>query len=291
MRIGPNRPGFTIAEILVVLVLLGVVSGIVVALLTRHRLVHDRQVTAVNMNNTSRIGLNVVRAELLQLSAGDVTGGDILAIAPDSIVYRAPRSLFFLCQAPDTVANTITLFATDSLRFPRFGWALTPSVDSLFIYAEADPSTNSDDSWLRANVLRTSVASACPGGAPSYTVLVDGVTLQGVTRGAPVRGTQIWKLKSYRDERGDWWLGAQRASHFGTVSVVQPIVGPLDGSTGFLLEYYNAAGLRTAVPRLVDRVSITVASRSDRRVLRASGLGYATQLLKTDVVLRNNPRH
>jgi hypothetical protein len=110
-----------------------------------------------------------------------------------------------------------------------------------------------------------------------------------VRNGAPVRGMQTWKLKTYVDGRGDWWLGAQQLYNTGTAGALQPVVGPLDGAGGLTLVYYDVNGNATTTPANVVRVSISVTSRSDGRVVTLSGLGYATDGLSTGVTLRNNP--
>ncbi len=283
-----TRRGFTLIELVVALTLFGLVTGAIYGVLRTNQLTYQRQVAQVDMHNTLRTTLSVLRSDLRDLDAGDPLGSDILSMSSDELVYRATRSLWFLCQPP--TATTITVFAADSLRFPRYGWSLTFSSDSLSVYSENDTLSVSDNQWMRFAISGSAAAgSACPGGQSSYTITLSGGALTGVFNGAPVRGMQTWRLKTYADVRGDWWLGAQQLYNTGSVSALQPVVGPLNGASGLSLVYYDAGGNTTTTPSDVRSVAISVTSRSDGRVMTLSGLGYATDGLSTSVTLRNNP--
>ncbi len=283
-----ERRGFTLIELVVSLVLFGIATGAIYSVLRNNQLAYQRQIAQVDMNNTVRTTLHVLRNDLLELDAGDPLGSDIVAMGPDSLVYRATRSMWFICQPP--AVNSITVFYADSLRFPRFGWSLSSATDSLFIYAENDESTVSDDQWIRARINGAATfGNGCPGAQASYTIPLTGGLLGGVMDGAPVRSTQMWKLKTYADARGDWWLGAQQLYNAGSTSALQPVVGPINGATGLSIVYYDVDGATTTTPAEVARVAISVTGRSDGRVVTLSGLGYATEALSTGVKLRNNP--
>jgi prepilin-type N-terminal cleavage/methylation domain-containing protein len=283
-----TRRGFTLIELIVALTLFGLVTGSIYGVLRTNQLTYQRQVAQIDMNNTARTTLSVLRNDLRDLDAGDPLGGDILAMGGDSLVYRVTRSLLFLCQPP--TATTITVFSADSLRFPKFGWSLSSTMDTLLVYTENDTMSVGDNQWARFAISGSPAAgTACPGGQSSYTITLTGGTLTGVDDGAPVRAMQMWKLKTYADGNGDWWLGAQQLYNTGSASALQPIVGPLNGATGMSMVYYDADGNATTTPSAVRRVAISVTSRSDGRVMTQSGLAYATDGLSTVVTLRNNP--
>jgi prepilin-type N-terminal cleavage/methylation domain-containing protein len=161
-----KRHGFTLIELIVALTLFGLVTGAIYGVLRNNQLTYQRQVAQVDMNNTVRTTLHVLRNDLQDLDAGDPLGSDILAMGPDSLVYRVTRSLWFLCQPP--TANTITLFYADSLRFPKYGWSMSSAMDSLLVYSENDTSSVSDNQWARFGITGSvTFGSACPGGQSS----------------------------------------------------------------------------------------------------------------------------
>ncbi len=283
-----TRRGFTLIELIVALTLFGLVTGAIYGVLRSNQLTYQRQVAQVDMNNTARTTLSVLRNDLRGLDAGDPLGSDILSMGSDFLVYRVTRSLWFLCQPP--TATTITVFYADSLRFPKYGWSLSAAMDSLLVYTENDTMSVGDNQWSRFAISGSpALGTACPGGQQSYTITLTGGTLTGVDNGTPVRGMQTWKLTTYVDGLGNWWLGAQQLYNSGSTSALQPVVGPLDGASGLSLVYYDVNGNATTTPADVHRVAIAVTSRSDGRVVTQSGLGYATDGLSTVVTLRNNP--
>lgn len=283
-----TRRGFTLIELIVALTLFGLVTGAIYGVLRTNQVTYQWQVAQVDMHNTLRTTLSVLRNDLRDLDAGDPLGSDIFSMSSNELVYRATRSLWFLCQPP--TATTITVFAADSLRFPRYGSSLNSSSDSLLVYSENDTLSVSDDQWMHFAISGSAAAgSACPGGQSSYTITLSGGALTGVLNGAPVRAMQTWRLATYADGNGDWWLGAQQLYNTGSVSALQPVVGPLNGASGLSLVYYDAGGNTTTTPSEVRSVAISVTSRSDGRVMTSSGLGYATDVLFTSVTLRNNP--
>lgn len=292
-----NRRGFTLIELLVALVMMAAVAGAIYQLLLNNQRVYQRQTQQVDMQNNLRTVAGFLPADLRELDAGDPLGGDILSMDSSVIRYKATRGLYFLCTAPDTSALTITVFYGDSLRFPRFIAYPNTSRDTLYIYAEGDTATRTDDVWLRSAISSVTYNTNCPQGAlptgaGGYTIGLTNVTagqLARVQRGAPVRATQIWEVQVYQDARGDWWLGAREYFASGAWSTIQPIAGPLSGAAGVKFAYYDSTGAVTTNPARVRRVRLAVTARSSSRVVTLGGFDYALEELATEVALRNNP--
>jgi prepilin-type N-terminal cleavage/methylation domain-containing protein len=278
--------GFTLVEILIALVLMGIVSTALYQLLVNNQRLYRAQVQSVEINESARAAVSILPTEIRELSAG---GGDIMAMNGTSITYKSLQALYVQCTAPN--AGSLELVLDRSVFFGLR--AISAADDSVFIFAEGDSTTRSDDGWLSASVTSTTIGTACPGSRPSITVGVSGLSaaqLATVQGGAPVRTFRPMQILLYQDAAGDWWLGGrlyQKAS--GSWAATQPFLGPLSG-TGLTLTYADAAGTATTNPLLVARVGINVESQSSERVYRSgTGPQYLLQDLVTQVAVRNNP--
>jgi prepilin-type N-terminal cleavage/methylation domain-containing protein len=284
-----NTRGFTLVEVLIALVLLGIVGTSLYQLLVANQRLYRAQVQRVAVNESVRGAFTVIPTEIRELDAED---GDVLAMTANSLTYKSMQSLYFLCNPPDGVSLEIVLDRSVSYGLT----AISAADDSVFIFAEGDNTTRSDDSWLSASVASTTAGTVCPGGEPSITVGLDGVAagdLLAVQAGAPIRTFRAAQILFYADGAGDWWLGGriyQKAA--GTWSSTEAIVGPLS-SSGLALTYADTAGNTAGAITDVGRIGVAVQSQSAELVYQASGAGstYLLQDLVTQVALRNNPKY
>src|SRR5438093_1988928 len=92
-----TRRGFTLIELMIALVLLGLVSAAVYKVLVNNQRIYLAQTQTIDLNQNMRAAAAILPAELRELDAAD---GDILAMGPDSIRIRAMRQLAFVCQTP-----------------------------------------------------------------------------------------------------------------------------------------------------------------------------------------------
>lgn len=282
-----NQRGFTLVEVLVALMLMGIVSTAIYQLLVANQRLYRAQTESVSVNESARGTVAIIPSEVRELSAGN---GDIIAMNATSLTYKSMQALYVQCTAPDAAGLTIYL---DRNTF--FGLrSISAADDSVLIFSEGDSTTRGDDQWLSASVSSTTAGTACPGSQPSIAVALSGVSatdLDGVQSGAPVRTFQVAQLSLYQDASGDWWLGDRQYSKSGgSWGSTQPLLGPLSG-TGLTLTYADTTGATTAVPAEVAMVGIAVESKSMERIYRAGGTTYLLQDLVTKVALRNNPTY
>ena len=99
--------GFTLIELLIALVMMGVVTGGLYAMLIRTQRLTRAQTEQLSLQSTVRSASLVVPSELRELNnvVGAATPGpqvDLVAQAPTSITYRAMRGLGFVCQVTAT---------------------------------------------------------------------------------------------------------------------------------------------------------------------------------------------
>lgn len=278
--------GFTLTEVLIALVLMGIVSTAVYQLLVANQRLYRAQVESVSVNESARATVAILPSEIRELSAA---GGDVIAMSASSLRYKSMEALYVQCATPDVAGSSIFL---DRSTF--FGLRpISAADDSVLIFAEGDSTTRTDDQWVSASVASTTVGTACPGSQPSITVGLAGIAaadLAGVQAGAPVRTFRVVEISLY-EQSGDWWLaGAQYQKSGGTWGSPQRLLGPLSG-TGLQLTYADSTGATATTPAQVARVGIAVQSQSLQRVYRTGGTTYLLQNLVTQVALRNNPTY
>jgi prepilin-type N-terminal cleavage/methylation domain-containing protein len=281
--------GYTLVELLVALVLLGIVSTGIYRTLVTHQQTSLAQTQRIDLQQNLRAAVTILPAEIREL---DATDGDIHDMTATSLTIRAMRQLGVICQEPvlggglGGIAMTIRQDPFMALR--DFNLA----TDSLLIFYEGDEGTRSDDSWVPAKM--TGISSQnCPDGSPGRQITMNPSFIAGqlnvagaIPAGAPVRGFEVVTYGVYQAADGGWYLGQTRG---GTT---QPLIGPLTGSNGVTFTYYDGNGAVTAVPTQVASIEIRLRGQTVSRVRDAtsSGVAYRTDSVVTRVAVRNNVR-
>ena len=91
------RRGFTMVELLVALVLLGIVSAALYRVLVNNQRLYQAQTARIDLSQNIRAAGSILPAEFRQLDASE---NDIYAMSPTSISLRATRWLGFACSPP-----------------------------------------------------------------------------------------------------------------------------------------------------------------------------------------------
>ena len=307
-----SRRGFTMVELLVSLVIMGIVATALYRVLVNNQRIYQTQTQRIDLSQNIRAAGTILPGELREADANE---GDISAMSATSISFRAMRWMGYLCSLPNTgpsaLVTTPVLITTLSNRH-QYGARAPVSGDSVLIRYEGDEGTRNDDSWVQGKITAM-VAGNCAGGAvspdngPGQILTISAfmpATWSGLTppapnltnsiyAGAPIRGYTSVTYGLYKPA-GDtsWYIGYQRGS-----SAMQPLIGPVL-SNGLQLAYYDSTGavLDPAVAAnraLVERVDITVRGRTVQPVRRVSGGTVLGPLIDSVVVrttLRNNRR-
>lgn len=288
-----TRRGFTIIELLMAMVLMGVVSTAIYTLLINNQRLYTQQSQNILVNDNIRSAMAIVTSELRELDAKDPAGSDIVVMAENAILYRAMRGTRWVCGVGTAPVITGYLPLDTTLLGLR---SVDATYDSLLIFADSSPMLTRDDHWFHADVVSTPAAANDCGGASrrvNYALNVGGrnglVAADDVLVGSPVRIFEIVRLMRYADVTGANWLGMQRRIKNAGYTALQPVLGPLEPG-GLSFAYFDANGAPTTDQKQVARIQITVIARSSDKVvkLQSGGMGYLVDTLVTQVALRNN---
>jgi prepilin-type N-terminal cleavage/methylation domain-containing protein len=294
------RRGFTMIELLVALVLLGLVSAAIYRVLINNQRIYMAQTQRIDLSQNIRAAATILPAEFRELDAFD---GDIAAMSATQLDIRAMRWLSFVCVPPALTGNNAgnqMIVRGGTPGQPMFFGSrpVRETTDSLLIYWDGNQTIRTDDYYVPARIAATPGNENCPAvGAvpaqPGTRLVWDGNFLFGtnvpgaITLGAPVRGFERVTYRLYQPA-GDtsWYIGMQPANQ-----TIQPLIGPVLAN-GLTFQYFNAAGTVTAIRTQVARIDITVRARTAAPV-RSGGqapLRAIVDSIVTSVALRNNRR-
>jgi len=292
------RRGFSLIELMIALVLLGLVSTAVYKVLVNNQRLYLAQTQTIDLQQNIRAAAAILPAEFRELDAPD---GDISAMGATSLRIRAMRQLAFVCNMP-VLGGGIGNLDLVIRSTPMYGSRQVFTVgDSLLVYWEGNPGSRSDDIWLPARI--QSINATGPLCNDSGATLNQGTSLRmqpqwinnaalnvasAIPRGAPVRGFDRVSYELYQAPDGDWYLGQRNPAVGGTI---QPVVGPLTGANGLTFSYYDSIGTVTTDSFKVAQIQIVLRARTASPIRGADGVQtYKVDSVVTRVALRNNPR-
>jgi len=297
IQMSRGRRGFTMIEVLVALVLLGIVSAALYRVLANNQRLYMAQTQRIDLSQNIRAAGTILPAEFRELDASE---GDITAMSATSISIRAMRWVGFACNLP-ALGGALTSVSVivrggapgEPLFFGSRG--IDHSKDNILIYYDGDKASRLDDFWATGTITSAPNGQNCDDGTNGQRLLLNinllglGANLPGaIPLGAPVRG---WEPVTYQlyQPAGDTssYVGFQPAGQ-----TMQPLIGPVLRGNGLQFQYFDANGNVTAIRTQVARIDITVRARTAAAV-RAGGQAAAATVVDsvvTSVALRNNRR-
>lgn len=273
--------GFSLIELMIVLVIMLVVTGSILKILNTTQRLSQAQAERVDLQSNVRTASIVVPSELREINTvvgGTAAQNDILDKQATSITYRAMRGVGYVCAG--STASQLRLYPFSGYRSPAAGR------DAAYVFIENDADLSSDDAWQQADISTTATGNTC-GGQPAVTLNITPALSAVPALGTPVRTYETMKLSLY-DADGKSWLGAQSVSNGDPGP--QPLLGPLKGTDGFSLTYLNATGGAAAAKEDVKSVVLTIRGVSSGVVSSSGGGTYKTYVqdsLVSQVALRN----
>jgi len=299
-----NRRGFTLVELMITVVLLGIVGMATVRIMRSMLITNSAQVRIAATQGEARNASLFVPMELREIgfdTAASIGPGaassDLLAIARNRLTFRAMRGLGITCGTP-----TLSEFR---VRKPIIGQRNPLLTDGFLLFVESDPNLGTDDQWVAMTVSNIDLNSTCGADSAiaftlSATPIVEptasiplAISMHFV--GGPVRWFERIEYGPVTDPAtNEIFLGARSLSLSQTTLI--PAAGPLPDTTGFELSYFDAAGSildpASADPLLVRSIGVTIRTSSGAPVSLAGSSTRARRTfpLTTRVALRNTLR-
>lgn len=307
MLVVSGRRGFTLAELMISILLLAVVGGAISEGLRRQQQAFRSIALMVTTRGDVRDAAEVVAADLATASpldtlpfAGDSAVEFFSAIGVSVSCDSAPG--YQLRIPPEKLASGLPLTAI--LATPDSG-------DLVLLYNDDSASTGGVPRWDRhaiASVASQGAAAACPAStgfttqadaaAPAHVVTLRTSASSGIARGAPARFVRRTRYSLYRSSDSRWYLGSRRCNALGPTacSAVQPVSGPYlgyasGGPSGVGIRYFDERG--TTLPpwdarSAVARLEVAVRARSPIAVrLRGDRAAQFMDSALVTIALRN----
>jgi prepilin-type N-terminal cleavage/methylation domain-containing protein len=281
------RGGFTLIELMISLVLLGIVGGVLASMLVNMQRGSRAQSQRVTLQGNLRAGMAQLPAELRELSPAD-----LVTTLADQVVYRAMRSTGVACAVS---ANQVRL--RNRLTF-GYRPIEAGGRDRLYLFVDGDQVTGADDTWLELLITGTANGTCANGDAATLLTVTrtDGTPIPAASLpdgasptifpDAPVRSFETMEMRLY-ESSGRWWLGARSVS--GGAASPEPVLGPLTAD-GLVFTYLDRAGAQTATIANMRMLDIALKGQTDGTIATGlEALSIGEDSLTTRIRLRNAP--
>ena len=305
------RPGLTLIELMISVVLLGLLGGLIVGFLLKQQ----RFYTGANEILLTRTQVRQAAVMMpSDLRAINPAGGDIYAMTDTSIEFRSTFGGSYICSTDVVNAKVAIPPVTLAKGSVLTSWTQTPTIgDSLALYVEGT-SGPLDDSWTlhKITALGQSFSNAAPGctsasglmkstdvnaSNPSYNFTISPTQAATVQPGAAVRFFKKVHYSLYKAPDNNWYLGYFdcRTGRVPVCNSIAPVAGPLRPSVagspslaGLQMTYYDTLGAVTANKTLVSRISILLQNQGTKTIQLAGGSPQTFRdSLRIEVGLRN----
>ena len=290
-RPAPDRRGFSLIELMVVIVLLGIVMGSILTVVTRQQRFYRGTREVIETRSNVRQGIDVLRAELRGVSS---IGGDLYPgqMNETSIEFRSMTGSSMICSIPSPSGQTLIAPPDGAMASGAIlsVWRSVPAVgDSVFVYDNGPDASTSDDSWTPIRSVRsvTPLVGACGTtpflghgavGKTGYAIGVQPPLPSTIQPGTPIRFFRRVRYELYQASDLRWYLGYSecRPTASPTCSPLEPVSGPylpfaVSGGSGIGFYYFDVNGVQTTTPTQVARIDVIVRGQSEQPVAVTGG--------------------
>jgi prepilin-type N-terminal cleavage/methylation domain-containing protein len=294
------RAGFTLAELLATMTLLGILGTIVANLMLGQQRFYHRQSEQVDMRRELRTALSLVPSDLRGVSS---SGGDLLAFSATSITFRNTLGASIVCGKPNN--TTLDLPPLNTARHTLTSWYTQPQVgDSIFAFNEGTLRGAEDDSWTALRITAIAENTAlCPASPytdavldaakPRWRVTVTPVIPDSVKVGAGLRFVRSTRYTLTPSATARYYLS--RAEYVaGAWTAASPVSGPYETPVGLAggvrFRFFDSTGVEiTSVANAASVSRIDVLLRAKGATTSASGSSPALtrDSLRLRIALRN----
>lgn len=296
------RRGITLAELLVVMTLLGIVGTALVRTLTKQQQSYKDSARTATMRRELRLGGMMLPQDVRSISS---SGGDVLEMDEDKFGFLGTYGSSVICAR---TATSFDILPTNLVNHTLTSWTTPPKVgDTVFVYNDSLLAGAEDDVWQKLAIVSLDPnTSTCPG-APYADPVLDapatkprfrvriispsgGGLSDSVKVGSVVRFTRPMRYQLFQSSNsGSWYLGYSEYGN-GTWTSPEAVAGPYrqfiagDGRpSGLQFRYYDSTGTR--LNSIASKLSV---SRLDVYLRAAGGASSVTErngALMTDSTL------
>jgi len=258
-----RRRGASLAELIVVIVLLAILGSATLGVVIRQERFYRAQASAIDSRAVIRDAASVLQSELRALTPAD---GDLYSTAASSVEFRATLAQSAICTISASRA-AVTIPPEHLASGAPITWVGTqPEAGDTVLVLASD--TTLGGTWSR-HVLTSSpsAAGSCPTSsgltataaeaAAAMTLALDPPLDSAVGPGALLRIVRRARYELYRASDSRWYLGyldclATRAT---PCNVVQPVSGPF-APGGIQLSFLGADGSAASDRWHVARIDV-----------------------------------
>lgn len=276
--------GFSLAELLIVVVLGAVVMGSIYQMIVMQDRTTREQYAIVETQQNTRMALSVLTSDLKEISAAD---GDVVAADSTDISFRALRKAGVACFKDP--GNTY-------IDVGEMGEAFAAG-DSVLVFSDgASTNTSADDTWIPLQVSNVGLGVGCllnnPLNATVRRLTFAGNPLATVSSGALVRS---FVPTRYRMVDNGEWGQLMRTENGVETAIIDKLSSLSEG--GLRLRYFDmnganitSANLAAAANRAqIMRMQVKVTGKGVAAVTNTGSTRYQDSLV-TNVYMRGNRR-
>jgi prepilin-type N-terminal cleavage/methylation domain-containing protein len=239
-----NRKGFSLVELIIVVVLGSLILAAAMKVLITNQRTYTAQSAQIKSQEATRATLDILSAELREISA---QGGDLITMGTNSIKVRSMQKFGVVCDTSST--------SSPKVKMIKLGDWIDVG-DSVFVFADINTSTGTDDTWIPAQVTGVDTTSVSCSSSAAEWITLGGhpadLTRDSVRPGAPVR-SYVHYTYGLMTMDGDTYLA--RTDDSGSQV---PLIGPLASSGGIAFAYLDQDGNVTATATSVRQIQVTV---------------------------------
>jgi prepilin-type N-terminal cleavage/methylation domain-containing protein len=123
---GSPRRGFTLVEVIVVVVILGILGGALTKLMLAQSRLYELQRGRRDARAAGRASMNLLFSDLRMVHDGADAPGSVLLASPESLSLRVPYATGLVC-GNSSGATTVSMFPTDSAvramaKYAGYAW-------------------------------------------------------------------------------------------------------------------------------------------------------------------------
>ena len=296
-----SRGGFSLTEIMVALVLLGIVATGIMTVIMRQQQFYRSATEVIDTRQQIRQASAVVPVDVRGVSS---VGGDILNMSDSALDVRGNIGSGVICSH---TPNTVTIPPLNLANNRYFTTFLTrPKLNDVLIILDDKGPGNADDDWIPYTI--TGIDSTLVGCTNFTDAALDAskyrftYTLSAnlsptIVDGAPLRMARGVKYNIYKSASDNlWWMGYRECRGDGSgCSAVQPVSGPYRAyvandtiNSGVSFVYRDSTGVITTDKSAVARVELFVHGETQAAVALGGGRQAPYRdYVKVTIALRN----